>query len=107
MAGRYLVNLPEATGILALFPGTGRNTGAGRLANFMKAMEALIGVRTTGLFRATSSGIRLPRDAANFIAVIALPPFSAARHQYMAMGALCAADEMRFAYRRECFGDRL
>ncbi|VEA86877.1 purine nucleotide synthesis repressor [Salmonella enterica subsp. enterica serovar Goldcoast] len=70
MAGRYLVERGHRD--IGVIPGPlERNTGAGRLAGFMKAMGGGADQRAgqldcSGRLRA---GIRLPRDAANLIAV--------------------------------------
>ncbi len=72
----------------------GSNTGAGRLAGFMKAMEeAMIRCRKAGLYRVILNLNPVIAPAANPVAA-ASPYCRLLWWRYLAMGALCAADEM-------------
>lgn len=100
MAGRYLVERGHRD--IGVIPGPlERNTGAGRLAGFMKAMEeALINVPDNWIVQATSSRNPVTTRCSKFYrSHIALPPFSAAAILWR-WARFARLTKWGFAYRR-------
>ena len=94
MAGRYLVERGHRE--IGVIPGLmERNTGAGRLAGFMKAMdEALIKVPENWIVQGDFEPESGYRAMQQILSQAHRPTAVFCGGDVMAMGALCAADEM-------------
>ena len=94
MAGRYLVERGHRE--IGVIPGLmERNTGAGRLAGFMKAMdEALIKVPENWIVQGDFEPESGYRAMQQILSQAHRPTAVFCGGDIMAMGALCAADEM-------------
>ena len=94
MAGRYLIERGHRD--IGVIPGPlERNTGAGRLAGFMKAMEeALINVPASWIVQGDFEPESGYRAMQQILSQHPRPTAIFCGGDVMAMGALCAADEM-------------
>ncbi|RXY90028.1 substrate-binding domain-containing protein, partial [Klebsiella pneumoniae] len=94
MAGRYLIERGHRE--IGVIPGPlERNTGAGRLAGFMKAMEeAMIKVPESWIVQGDFEPESGYRAMQQILSQPHRPTAVFCGGDIMAMGALCAADEM-------------